>query len=341
MKNLLIFTINLIFTVVLYADINLYYVKDILEVQNGIKFDYRITYEVKSYNFDTGEFSDTDICNACSKPLKLVKAPINKWVIVIEYNLNDEKSINTKKNLIKKIKEDFLIIPIKKDSNNNNILAYYEVKKKLKSKIKKEKKITGIKILQPGNTESSKILIPPNDNFILLKAMAVDEKGNLFKNNDIKITSSCGKLKIKDSSRFSFTFFDNENRCTIYAKLGKYMAFAEVIKLNKDGSIPSKFNIFYKNNIVDKIDIDYYTFKKRGIVLKHNSKPSSVKWIINGKNLKLQILDEKTVIIYPKQRKNKYKIELINLKNSMTKSIEVLIKNEWLNKKIKIQHSIW
>ncbi len=328
MKNLLIYMISFLFSILLYADINLYYVKNVVSVQNGSRFDYNIDYELKSYNFTSGKFSDIDACNSCKKPLKLVKAPLNKWVAVIEYKLDKQETIEKKNNLLKKLKEDFKIIPIKKDSNNDVILSYYEVKKIDKPKIKKEPVLLGVKILQNENTYSQKIIIPPNDNFVLLKAMAIDENGNYFKNNSIKLTSSCGKLKIKDSSRFSFTFFKNEQKCSIYAKIGKYMDIIEVIKLNKDGTLPTNFNILYKNNSVDKINIDFYTFKTKGIILKNDSTNKKLKWSIsNNKVLQMQII-KNGIIIYPKKKSKKYKVELLDIKKGLSDSIEILIKNE-------------
>ncbi len=328
MKNLPIYMISFLFTILLYADINLYYVKNVVSVQNGSRFNYSIDYEVKSYNFISGEFSDTDVCNACKKPLKLVKAPLDKWVVVIEYKLDAPQTIERKNELLKKLKDNFIITPIKKDSNNDVILSYYEVKKIDKPKLKKEPVLSGVRILQNENTYSPKIIIPPNDNFVLLKAMAIDENNNYFKNNNIKLISSCGKLKIKDSSRFSFTFFKDEQRCSVYAKIGKYMSIVEIIKLNKDGSMPTKFNILYKNNSVDKINIDYYTFKRKGIVLKHDLNEENLKWSISdNKKLRMQIIND-GIIVYPKKRAKEYKIELIDVKKGLSDSIEILIKNE-------------
>jgi len=325
MKSLLIYMINILFTVLIYADVNLYYVENVVTVQSGAKFDYNIDYKIKSYNFELNKFSETDICNSCKKPLKLIKAPLEKWVVVIEYKINDEKTVESKNNLLKRLRENFIISPVKKDSNMDVILSYYEVKEL--EKPVKAPSISGVKILQNENTYSKKIIIPPNDNFVLLKSVALDENNNYLKNENIKLTSSCGKLKIKDSSRFSFTFFKDEQICSIYAHLGKYIDIVEIIKLNKDGSMPINFNILYKDNNIDKINIDFYTFKKKGIVLNIDSTNKALKWIVRNDELIMQIL-KKGIIIYPRKRLKKYNVELIDIKKGLSDNIEILIKDE-------------
>jgi hypothetical protein len=325
MKNLTMYIIiNVLFTISIYGDINLYYVENVVEIQNGKRFDYNIDYKLKSYNFDSEKFSDIDACNSCKKPLKLIKAPLDKWVVVIEYKIDDEESIKNKKELLSKLKEHFDVVPQKKDSNNDVILSYYEIKKI--DKPIKEPIVSGVKILQ-NDKYSQKVIIPPNDNFVLLSSKAVDEGGKYFNSNDIKLTSSCGKLKIKDSSRFSFTFFEGEQNCLIYAKIGIYMDFVEVIRLNKDGSMPSSFNILYENNNVDKINIDYLTFKRKGVVLKSNKNDNSFKWSINNDNLRMQVLKD-GVIVYPKKESKKYKVELLDIKKGLSDSIIILLKDK-------------
>ena len=324
MKNLLIYMINFLFFTVLYANIEVYYVKNVVTIQNGKNFNYIIDFKVKTYKSKSNKFSDVDICTGCKKPIKLVKAPLDKWVVVLDYRIDDNHSKELKNKILEELKENFEMIPIKKDSNNGLILSYYEIKKLKKEVIQK---VEGVKILQSENTYSQKIIIPPNDNFTLLKSMGVDKDGKYFKSNEIKLTSSCGKLKIKDSSRFSFTFFENEKICSIYAKLGKYIDIVEVIKLNKDGSMPSSFNILYKNNNVDTIDIDYYTFKTKGIILKSNQEENSVKWINKDNNLRLQIIKD-GLMIYPKKKYKKYEIELLDIKKGLSDKIIIQMKNE-------------
>ena len=330
MKNLLLCTISFLFSSIIYSNIDVYYVENVVTIQNGKKFDYIIDYKLKTYNLKENKFSDTDICTACKTPLKLVKAPLEKWVLVLEYKISDSKSKELRDSTLEKLRKHFNITPIKKDSNSGNILAYYQVKRlALPKKVEITKpKIKDVKILQANDTHSPKIIIPPNDNFVLLKSMALTQNKTYIKSKEIKLSSSCGKLKIKDSTRFSFTFFKNEQTCSIYAKLGAYMDIVEVIKLNKDGSMPSSFNILYKTESVDKINIDYYTFKTKGIILKSDSPEDNkkyLKWINKDKNLRLQIIKD-GIMLYPKKKLKKYNIELIDIKKGISDKVNILIK---------------
>lgn len=105
------------------------------------------------------------------------------------------------------------------------------------------------------------------------------------------------------------------------------MDFVEVIRLNKDGSMPSSFNILYENNNVDKINIDYLTFKRKGVVLKSNKNDNSFKWSINNDNLRMQVLKD-GVIVYPKKESKKYKVELLDIKKGLSDSIIILLKDK-------------
>jgi len=328
MKNLLLCMISFLFSIVIYSNIDVYYVENVVTVQNGKRFNYSIDYQLKTYNLKENKFSDIDKCSACKSPLKLVKAPLEKWVVVLEYKISDTKSKKLRDDTLEKLKLNFKVSPIKKDSNDGAILAYYHIERLEEVKKIEEPKIKNVIILQAKDTHSPKIIIPPNDNFVLLKSMAVTQDNSYIKSKEIKLTSSCGKLKIKDSSRFSFTFFKNEQICSIYAKLGTYMDIVEVIRLNKDGSMPSSFNILYKKNNVDKINIDYYTFKTKGVILKNDSpedKQKYLKWINKKNNLRLQIIKD-GIMIYPKKKLKKYSIELVDIKKGVSDKIVILIK---------------
>jgi len=327
MKNLLIYISFLIFTIIQAAGIDVYYVENVVTIQSGKKFDYSIDFQVKTYDLKNNTFSDIDECTSCKKPLKLIKAPLDKWVVLLEYKIDKPETKEKRDNTISKLKENFKIEQIKKDSNNGSILSYYEIKRLDIPKKEKKYIVKGVKILQAGDTYSKKVIIPPNDNFVLLKSLAVNEADKYFKSNEIKLTSSCGKLKIKDSSRFSFTFYKDENICKIYARIGRYMDIIEVIKLNKDGSMPSNFNILYKNNSVDKINIDYYTFKTKGIILKSNTKDNELKWINKNNTLSIRIIKD-GIMIYPKKELKKYQVELIDIKKGLNDTIIILMKNE-------------
>ncbi len=329
MKTITVFLIMFCSCFLFAQEIKMYHLNNRMSIQKGKKFDYTYDYEVKEFNAKTLKFNEPDFCNGCKNPDFFAFAPENQWFFAISYEMKKKGEEERKDQYVKMLEEYFVVKKINRsvDKKEEHLFFALESIKERKFEIAK------IKIFQKENTYSKYVLIPPNDNFVLLSVSAVDENGNIKENKEIKLSSSCGKLSYTDSSKFRFTFFKSDTQCTIYAKLGTFSDQVEVIQLlNEKGDMPFKFEIIYNHFPIDTINMSYPQFKEKGIELSFVSKGKTEPIWESIDNSIVFKKEKNTVIAIPQKEQKEYVINLIDkntkLKDTITISTTVTINEE-------------